>query len=398
MWNPEPEPNPPEGGWKLPIGRPNLSYREREAVLDALNEGQISGATAPVAVAERAFADYVGTRFAVACNSGGSALHLMIRALGYPPGSEIIVPSFTMVATAAVVSLAGHVPVFVDCEPKRLTIDPEKIADAVTLKTRAIVVVHLYGHSADMNRVHHAATLAAATICQKVDVLEDAAEAHGAEYGDKRCGSLGHAAAFGFYGNKVLTCGEGGMVTTDDEVLAANVRQLRGYCFDPRYHYWHAELGHSMRMPGLQAAMLSDQIARADALLNDRMEKVAWWFEELPADKFETCGESPDCRSCWWHWWCRVNDRPTVRAALAVAGYETRPGFAPMHVQPCYRDTNIDAAVYSPAAVWPSRALSCPEAELAGREVLLLPTHCGVERRHVREVAAILRPHVRPRR
>ena len=386
-WIPEPEPQCPARGWRLPIAWPDLGEHEMDLVRGALMDCQISGATEIVKKAERKFADCVGTQHAVACNSGGSALHLLMRALSYPPGSDIICPSFTMIATAAAISLAGHVPVFVDCEPEHLTLNPDRLAEVLTDRTRAVMVVHLYGHPADTEGIQEVINDSG----KQIDLLEDAAEAHGAKVWTgndhargKMCGSLGRAAAFGFYGNKVLTCGEGGTVTTDDEALAARVRSMRGYCFDPRYHFWHTEIGHSMRMSGLAAALLSSQVDRAEELVASRQEKANWYAKHLREETVAAFTEA-NCRSCWWHYWVRCSRRAEVREKLAERGIETRPGFTPMHVQPCYQKSSFCNQQFSY-----SRTMPCPEAERAGREVLLLPTHCRVTEADVREICEVI--------
>ena len=211
----------------IPVAAPSLVGNERAYVLDCLESPWISSAGSYLERFEAACADLCGVRHAMACANGTVALHAALLALGVGPGDEVIVPTLTYVASANAVAYCGATPVFVDSEPATWNLDPERLRACIGPRTKGIMVVHLYGHPVDMDPV-----LALAEE-HGLFVLEDAAEAHGADYKGRRVGSIGHAATFSFFGNKIITTGEGGMVVTDDDALARRVRQLKGQGQDP---------------------------------------------------------------------------------------------------------------------------------------------------------------------
>ena len=188
-------------------------------------------------------------RHGVAVSNGTVSLHLALVAAGVGPGDEVIVPSLTFVATANVVRYCGAIPVFVDAEPATWQLDPAALEARITARTRAIIPVHLYGHPCDMDPIRAVAR------CHNLAVVEDAAEAHGAEYRGRRVGSLGAIGCFSFYGNKNITTGECGMCVTDDDALAERLRLLRDHGMDPKRSYWHEIIGFNYRMTNLQAAV-----------------------------------------------------------------------------------------------------------------------------------------------
>ncbi len=359
---PEPEPDLRPGSDTIYSSEPDIGPREIALVHDALEKRWVSGRAPIVGECERAFAAAIGVREAVACNSGGSALQLMLRADGIGEGDEVIVPAFTMVATSGAVSLLGGVPVFADCEPATLNVTADAIQRAITPRTKAVVAVHLYGHPCAMDEIR--------ALCDErgLRLYEDAAEACGASLAGRMCGSLARAGAFGFYGNKTVTAGEGGMVTTDDPELAARVRSLRSYCFGAERHYWHSDVGHSMRLGALQAALILAQVERLNELVERRRAVAAMYdalFDEQCPDLVRSA-TAPGAKPSYWFYWVRVPERAGVREQLASEGIETRPGFVPLHRQPCYAPSR-----------WPSKTApgGCLVAERAAREVLLLPTH-----------------------
>ena len=232
---------------RIPVNEPWISDAAKHWVAEVVESGFVSSAGPMVAKFESAFAGFLGVEHALATNSGTSALHLALLALGVGPGDEVIVPDFTMIATVNAVLYCGATPVFVDVEPDTFTLDPRMVEGVITLRTRAIVVVHVYGHSADMDPIMAMAR------GHGLSVVEDAAEAHGARYRGRLCGGLADIAAFSFYGNKLITTGEGGMVVTQDARLADRVRSLRDMAHDPAKRFRHLELGFSYRMGSLQA-------------------------------------------------------------------------------------------------------------------------------------------------
>ena len=231
------------------VAQPKMAGNERMYVLDCLDTNWISSNGKYIAAFEEAFAKYCGAKHAIAANNGTTALHLALVALDLKPGDEVIIPTVTYIATANAVRYCGATPVLVDVCADTMNINPADIERKITPKTRGIIPVHLYGHPADMDAVNRIATK------HGLWVVEDAAEAHGAEVNGKKVGTLGTCATFSFFGNKIITTGEGGMVTTDDDELAAKLRLYRGQGMDPNRRYWFPVVGFNYRMTNIQAAI-----------------------------------------------------------------------------------------------------------------------------------------------
>src|ERR1043166_3869860 len=223
---------------RIPVAAPSLEGNEERYVLDCLKSTWISSTGAYIERFESAFAEFCGVKHASSCSNGTTALHLALLALGVGPGDEVIVPTLTFVATANAVVYCGGRPVFVDVQPDTWNIDPALIEAKITPRTKGIIVVHLFGHSVDMDPV--------ASIARRrgLFVVEDAAQAHGAEYKGKRVGSLGDVATFSFFGNKIITTGEGGMVVTNDAAIASRIGLLKNHGMDPDRRYWHPIVGY----------------------------------------------------------------------------------------------------------------------------------------------------------
>jgi perosamine synthetase len=287
----------------------------------------------------------------------------------------VIVPTVTFVATANAVHYVGATPVFADAERETWNLDPEDVARKITPRTRAIIAVHLYGHPADMGKL---AELARA---HEVHLVEDAAEAHGAEYRGRRAGSLGDVATFSFYGNKNLTTGEGGMCLTADEALAAKIRMLRGQGMDPARRYWFPIVGYNYRMTNIAAAIGCAQLERVDWHLGRRREVFAWYHELLAGvPQVEMQPTADWARHACWMFTVLLRegiDRDAVAKALHAAGIETRPVFPPMHLLPPY-------AHLAPAG-------SLPVGEDLSRRGLNLPTGAHLSRADVERICTELR-------
>jgi len=315
--------------------------REREYVLDCLDSTWISSNGKYLERFESAFAEFCGVRHAVSCCNGTAAVHLALLAHDVGLGDEVIVPTLTYVATANPVVYCGAQPVFVDAEPRTWNMDPERVAEAVTSKTRGIIVVHLYGHPVDMDPILELAEK------HGLWVIEDAAEAHGATYRGRIAGSMGSLATFSFYGNKIITSGEGGMVVTDDERLAEIVRQLHGQGQDLERRYWFPMVGFNYRMTNIEAAIGLAQLERIDWHLGRRREIAAWYREELSdVEGVELSPHEPWAESAFWITCAVLNEerfgpRDDAMAVLDRAGIETRPFFYPLHTLPMYRDANV---------------------------------------------------------
>lgn len=340
---PEPDlrvPDPPVGPdvppLPIPVCAPRLGGNERTYVLEALDGNWISSAGPFVRRFEEAFASAVGAAHGVACSSGTAALHLALAAVGIGAGDEVIVPAFTMVATANAVRFLGADPVFVDSEPRTGNLDLAAVEAAVTPRTRAVVPVHVYGHPVDVDALQEVADR------HDLIVVEDAAEAHGAAVRGRPVGSLGRAAAFSFFANKVLTTGEGGMVTTDDASVAARARELRDLSFSTERHFWHRSVAFNYRMTNLQAAVGLAQTEQLADLVARRRSNAARYQEALAGiPGLHLPVEEPWASSVHWMYGVRLDDgfgcsRDELRERLAADGVETRTYFVPLHIQPAY--------------------------------------------------------------
>jgi perosamine synthetase len=379
-----PPERPDRGNRRIPVAAPVLRGREREYVLDCLDSNWISSTGRYVDEFERAFAEFCGVRHAITCCNGTVAVHLALMAAGIGPGDEVIVPTLTYVASANPVVYCGATPVFVDAEPATWNLDPEAVAAAVTPRTKAIVVVHLYGHPADMDPI------LAVTREHGIAVIEDAAEAHGAEYRGQRAGGLGDVGTFSFYGNKILTTGEGGMVTCDSDEMAALVRQLRGQGQDPQRRYWFPIVGFNYRMTNVAAAIGLGQLETIDWHLERRREIAAWYREELGAvPGLELSPEAEWARSAFWISCMVVPDggaaeRDDLMERLADRGIETRPFFYPMHTLPPYAEA--------------SRGQEFPVATALAERGVNLPSGAGLERDDVAYIGQAVRDELAARR
>lgn len=321
----------------LPVAQPDLTGQELAYVSQAITEGWVSSSGRFLQRFETEFAAYCGTRHALACCNGTVAIHLLLRGMGIGPGDEVLVPSLTYVASANAVTYTGARPVFVDSEATYWNLDPARLETAITSRTRAIMAVHLYGHPADMAAIHAVAAR------HGTPVIEDAAEAHGAEVEGRRVGGLGLAATFSFYGNKIITTGEGGMVTTDDDDLAARMRQLRGQGMDPGRRYWFPIVGYNYRMTNVAAALGCAQLERIGQLLEGRRRIAAAYGRQLGGRARELGIQLPTtapwARHVHWLYSIRVppGRRDPLMTELAAQGIETRPFFPPMHTLPIYQ-------------------------------------------------------------
>jgi len=349
-------------------------------VMDCLDSSWISSRGKYIERFESLVADLCGARHAVATNNGTTALHLALAALGLGPGDEVIVPTLSYVASANAVRYCGATPVFVDSVMPHLTLDPRAIADKVTCKTRGIVSVPLYGHPVDLDPVLELAHQ------HDLFVVEDAAEALGARYRDRPVGGLGDCSTFSFFGNKIITTGEGGMVLTQDGALADHLRLLRGQGVSPTRRYWHTEVGYNYRMTNICAAIGCAQMERIEYHLTRRREVADWYFHALKQheDLFLLPHEALWAHHCYWMFTvvmrdCVTADRDAVIQSMERRGIETRPVFYPMHWMPPYQG---DTGRYPVADYYAPRGLS-------------LPTHAGLRREDVQTVCRELIASVR---
>ncbi|WP_315925049.1 DegT/DnrJ/EryC1/StrS family aminotransferase [Mesorhizobium sp. SP-1A] len=325
-----------------------------------------------VAAFEREFADYCTTDQAVAVNTGTSALHLALLALGIGPGDEVVTVPFTFVATAAAVCYAGARPVFVDVDPLTLTMDARQLEAAITERTRAIMPVHLYGQMADMDAIM--------AIARRHDlpVIEDACQAHGAEYFGRRAGSIGDIGCFSFYPGKNLgACGEGGIAVTNDEALAAKMRMLRDWGQEQRYH--HVVRGFNYRMDGIQGAILRVKLRYLEDWTEARRTHARRYSALLAGSPTVKLPREAAGRRHVYHIYAvRSPDRERLRHALQAEGIQSGLHYPiPVHLQKAYADLG-------------HRAGDFPVSEAAAQEVLSLPLYPEMTAAQVERVAATL--------
>jgi len=351
---------------KIAVAHPALLGNEKKYVQECLETCWISSAGRFIPLFEREFACFCGVEHAVACDTGTSAIHLILAALNVSAGDEVIVPTLTFVATANAVQYCGARPVFADSEPTTMNIDPNKIEELITPNTRGIVVVHLYGHPAEMDQVREIARW------HNLFVVEDAAEAHGAQYRGRTVGSIGDAASFSFYGNKIITTGEGGMVTTPDRDLAERVRLLRGQGMHPERRYWFPVVGYNYRMTNIQAAIGLAQLERVDEHLAARRRVAEWYGHYLRPfeDSLRLPVEELWAHHAYWMYTVILKDsvefeRDAVMQELAADGIETRPVFFPMHMLPPYHGSG---GKYPVAEALAGRGISLPTHALLTEE------------------------------
>lgn len=309
------------------ICEPSTTDAEKNMVMDALNRNMISSTSSYVVAFEEMFASKIGTLKAIAVNSGTSALFVALKALGIKEGDEVIVPTFTMIATANAVAQCGATPVFVDAK-QDCNIDETLIEEKITPKTKAIIPVHLYGKPCEMDEIM--------AIAKKYGlfVVEDCAEAHGAEYRGKVVGSIGDAGCFSFYANKIITTGEGGAITTNNKALAKEMSQLRQFYFPKAGHYWHRKIGWNLRMSSLQAAYGLAQLGRWRELIKKRMDNSKYYNYYLSSSDISSVSGGGV------KWMCAfiAEHRDKLMKFLETNGVETRAGFIPCHQQPPYKE------------------------------------------------------------
>lgn len=356
----------------IPISRPHLSQREEDLVLEALRSGWVSSIGQFIDAFEARFAAFCGVDYAVAVSNGTTGLHLALEALRIGPGDEVIVPDLTFVASANAVAYTGAVPVLADIDPATLCLSAETVAPLIGPRTRAIMPVHLYGHPADMDPLMELARR------HGLHVVEDAAEAHGAEYKGRRVGGIGDVGVFSFYGNKIITTGEGGMLTTNDRDLYLRARTLRDHAMSAERRYWHPERGFNYRMTNLQAALGVAQMESIDAFIAHRGEVMSWYTRHIePAPGVRLNHVANWAKNVFWMIclevdWFDEALRARFMERLKAANIDTRPYFHTMSSMPMYARTPLPVAA---------------RKALTG---VNLPTFQTLEESDVRRIAAVV--------
>lgn len=359
----------------IPVNEPLLDGNERKYLLECIDTGWISSDGPFVKRFEDEFAARVNRKHGIAVCNGSAALDVAVAALNIDYGDEVIVPSFTIISCVAAIVRAGAKPVVVDCDRRTWTMDVNQIESSITPRTKAIMVVHIYGLPVDMEPV--------LSIADKYNllVIEDAAEAHGLSYRDGPCGSFGAISTFSFYPNKLVTTGEGGMLLTDDDELASRCRALRNLCFQkPRFV--HETIGWNMRMSNVQAALGVAQLERLDAFVRRKKEIGLKYTQllshisnlQLPLPSTEYADNG------YWVYGVVLGDEFTFDATeamrlLEACGIGTRPFFWPMHEQPVFRRMGLFDGV------------TCPVAETIARRGFYLPSGLALTDDQISQVA-----------
>ena len=328
-----------------------------------------------VAAFEKDFASYCGAAECIALNSGTSALHLALLAAGIGPGAEVITVPFTFVASVAAILYAGARPVLVDIDPHSFTMDPALVEAAITPRTKAILPVHLYGQTADMDPIEEIARR------HNLLVIEDAAQAHGAKYKGRRAGSIGDMACFSFYPGKNLGAyGEGGAVTTSNPEYAHSIRMLRDWGQDRKYH--HLLRGYNYRMEAIQGAILGVKLRYLDRWTEARRAIVQKYDKLLAQCDLETPREMPWAYHVYHVYTLRSDDRDSLNSALSAEGIQTGIHYpTPVHLQPAYSDLG-----YGPGAF--------PHSEKAASQVLSLPLFPEMTEAQISAVTRVVRAGV----
>jgi perosamine synthetase len=360
----------------IPVCEPTLKGNELQYVTDCIRTNWISSAGRYIEKFEESFSRFCGVKYGIACSNGTTALHLALESLSIKKGDEVIIPTFTMIATANAVIYTGAKPVLVDSEKETWNIDPSLIEKKITKRTKAIIPMHTYGHPCDMDPIIELANK------HNLKIIEDAAEAHGAEYKGRKTGSLSDAAAFSFYANKIITTGEGGMVVTDEKEVMEKAKLLRNHAFGkPRF--LHKELGFNYRLTNVQAAIGLAQMEHAKELIEARINNAQIYNSLLKDVGGITLPPKKDwAKNVYWMYGILIQKnfglkKDEVMLRLKEKGIETRSFFLPMHKQPVYQQ-NDDR--------FPQTTGSFPVSEELFEKGLYLPSSSSLTKEEIKEV------------
>ena len=324
----------------IPVSEPLLGKEEETNLIECISTGWISSEGPFVKKFEKICARYCQVQEGIAVSSGTAALQVALRALSLKKGDEVIMPSFTIISCAIAIIEAGATPVLVDCESETWTMDVEQVKKKITARTKAIMAVHIYGHSVDMDPLLSLAKE------HNLYVIEDAAEAHGAEYKGRKCGSLSDISILSFYANKLITTGEGGMVLTNNQEFAAKARLLRNMYFIPEKRFYHTDIGHNYRMTNLQAAVGVAQMKQIDEFV-ERKRRMARLYNELLCDlPIQLPNEKQWAKNVYWMYGIVLNNEVSLDTyqcmqKLLEKGIETRSFFIGMHEQPIFHKSGF---------------------------------------------------------
>lgn len=362
---------------RIPMSAPDITEEDVQAVAEVVRSGRL--ALGPKTEEfETRIAEYVGVKHAVAVSSGTAALHLLVRAMGLGPGDEVIVPSFTFAASVNVILYERATPVFVDIEPETYNLDPQDIKRKITSRTKAIMVVDVFGHPAEWDEI--------IPIAEKygLKIIDDACEAIGAEYKGRKLGQFGNAAAFAFYPNKQMTTGEGGVIVTESDEVARLCRSMRNQGRGEMGAWLeHERLGYNYRMTEMSAALGVSQLSRIEVLLAKRDRVARMYTERLSGlDFVRPPVVRPYVRMSWFVYVITLAPglhRDRVMAALAEQGIPSRGYFSPIHLQPYIRE------------MLGTREGMLPVTEEAARRTIALPFHGNMTEDEVDQVVEALK-------
>jgi perosamine synthetase len=365
----------------IPVCEPTLQGNELKYITEAVSSGWISSAGKFINQFEEKFSSFCNAKYGISCSSGTVALHLAIEAMGIGKGDEVIIPTFTMIASSNAVIYAGAKPVLIDAEPETWNIDINKIEEKITKNTKAIMVVHTYGHPVDMDKIKAIADK------HNLPIIEDAAEAHGAEYKGKKAGSLGDIACFSFYANKIITTGEGGLITTNNQQWAENARNLRNHHFsEPRFT--HNKVGYNYRMTNMQAAIGLAQLEKIDELIDARRKNAKLYsqlLKDIPGITLPP--EKEWAKNVYWMYGILISKKfgktmPQLREELKNKGIDTRTFFTGMHKQPAYKEQD---------SRFPDITGSYPIADQLEQQGCYLPSSSHLTEEQIKTVAEAIK-------
>jgi perosamine synthetase len=342
--------------YKYPVYQPSLGEKEKQNVLECLNSTWISSKGKFINQFEKSFSEFTGVQYSAAVCNGTVAIHAALLALGIGEGDEVIVPSFTYIASVNAIKYTGAKPVFIDSDLNSWQIDPPKIEEKITKKTKAILVVHLYGQPCEMDEIISIAKI------NNLYLVEDCAEAFGSTYKGKHVGTFGNISTFSFFGNKTITTGEGGMVVTNDLSLHEKVVHLKGQGLAKDREYYHDIIGYNYRMTNICAAIGCAQLERANELIEKKIAIANWYEQRLKGLPIVFHSQVGKVKHSFWMVSILVSnsaEREKIRHYLKEKRIETRPTFHPVHLMPMYF----------------KEGFSLPVAENLGRRGMNLPSY-----------------------
>jgi perosamine synthetase len=362
----------------IPVNEPLLNGNEKKYLNECIDTGWISSEGPFVKKFEDEFSSLCNRTHGIAVCNGTAALEIAVQALGITHGDEVILPSFTIISCTSAIIKAGAIPVLVDADESTWNMDVSQIEAKITNKTKAILIVHIYGLTVDVDSVLELAKK------YNLKVIEDAAEAHGQTYKGRPCGSFGDLSVFSFYPNKLITTGEGGMILTDNDKIAERLRSLRNLCFTSK-RFVHEELGWNMRMTNLQAAIGVAQLERWKESIS-RKREIGKLYNELLKNELNITlplVKTPYCDNIYWVYGIILNDNnisaEKIMKQLADKGIGTRPFFYPMHLQPVLRNMGLFKNAH------------CPNSEKLYKQGFYLPSGLAITNEQIIIVSETLK-------